>query len=122
MASADELETARWEYYRKHLPPAVRIKKWSLLVHETGDGPAFYHQDLVDRVEEIEKSVLTDGNFLLERTTVRCFWKRFDDVVGASDGCETHYVLVELHSNGNFHGHPVTWNDLKKKGAKGEGN
>jgi len=122
MASANQWATPRWQYYKKHLPPNPRTKSWKDLVRETGQRghKGYYHQDFLGQVEELETQALNGGILLSEEGPVRYYWAEFDRVIGASCGEETPFVLVEQHRSGPFHGHPVTWEELKRKGVRDE--
>src|SRR5262249_28188298 len=63
---------------------------------------------------------LNEGILRSEEGPVRYYWTEFDRIIGASCGEETPFVLVEHHQSGPFHGHPVTWEELKRKGARDE--
>lgn len=88
LAKGDAWAEPRWQPYKKHLPPSSRTKKWSQLVRETGQGrnPAFYHQDLLGQIEELEMTCRREGHVLGERGPIRSYWLEFGHVIGASRG------------------------------------
>lgn len=94
------------------------------MVAETGERghKGYYHQKLVGQrqIEALEMRCLSDGRFLYERGPVRYYWFDYGEIIGASKGEQTTYVLIEYHQNGNVHGHPVTWQELRDKGANDE--
>jgi hypothetical protein len=112
----------RWYRYRKHLPPGPNIKTWKQLVKASGEGArvGYYHQQLVGQVQALETEALENGRLLSDDGITRYFWHEFDQVIGAALGEETRFLLVEQHVTGDFHGHPVLWSELKRKGAKDE--
>jgi hypothetical protein len=58
---------------------------------------------------------------LYEAYPTRYYWCRFSRCIGASQGEETEFILVEHNaSTGDVHGHPVTRRELKKKGLSDE--
>lgn len=122
LANADQWSPPRWQYYKKHLPPDSRVKKWELLVRETKERGhrGYYHPDFRDQIQTLETIAFNNGEFLSQRGPVRCYWHKFDHVIGASQGETTAFVLIEYHQDGWYHGHPVTWQELKKKGAINE--
>lgn len=120
MKDHDAWTERKWLPYRKHLPPSIKTKDWESLVRETAERghKGYYHHDLIGRIEEIETLCLEKGRFLYQRTTIRYYWMEFDHITGASSGRSTRFLLVEHHRSGHFHGHPVTWEELKSKGAR----
>jgi hypothetical protein len=88
-------------------------------VRETGanDAPAFYHQKWLASVEWLETQTLIEGTLLSDSGIKRYYWAEFGEVIGASRGEETKFILVEHHVGGHFHGHPVTWEELRDEGA-----
>lgn len=122
LANADSWATPYWQFYRKHLPPNPRTKRWGQLVRETAvrGHPAYYHQNYLGRIEQLEMDCFQNGAFLYESGPVRYYWHECDEVIGASCGEETYFVLIEYHQSGCVHGHPVTWQELEDKGAKDE--
>lgn len=91
-------------------------------MRETGTRghKSYYHQKLRSDVEQLETEALQKGKLLSDDGTVRYYWYEFDQIIGAACGEETRFLLVELHITGPFHGHPVVWAELKKKGAQDE--
>ena len=91
-------------------------------MRETGERghKSYYHQELRTQVEALETEALRNGRLLSDDGTVRYFWHEFDRNIGAAWGEETPFLLVEHHITGPFHGHPVAWTELKKKGANDE--
>jgi len=122
LATADDWAEPRWIEYRKHLPPNPERKKWAQVVKETAQPghTSYYHPDMLGQIDRLELACQTDGLLLAERGPVRYYWCQFDGVIGASRGVETAFLLVEHHITGDLHGHPVTWDELKKKGARDE--
>jgi hypothetical protein len=117
LASADQWATPRWQRYPKHLSPSQRKKPWAQVVQETRERshPSYYHPDFLGRIEELETTTINDGKLLYEDYPVRYFWHEFGQIIGASCGEETKFVLVEWYVTGQFHGHPVTRKELDKK-------
>ena len=102
------------------MPPGERVKSWDRLVRETRQRghPSYYHPSLVGRIEEIEMRCLREGRLFSEVYPTRYYWMEFGFVVGASRGEETRFLLVEHDaSSGDVHGHPVTRDELARKGA-----
>jgi hypothetical protein len=122
LSNADQWAKPVWQPYKKHLPPNQRKKLWAQVVRETREPghKGYYHPDFLGNIENLETSALERGHSLYEEGPVRYFWVEFVETIGASRGEETTLVLVEWHRNGYFHGHPVTWEELKRKGANDE--
>jgi hypothetical protein len=124
LSTANQWAPPVWKYYKKHLPPDARTKGWGQLVRETGESghKGYYHTDLRGEIEALEtlalESAIRLGRLLSEVWPKRYYWFEFDRIIGASRGEETRFVLVEHHQCGDFHGHPVTWEELKKRGAR----
>ena len=119
----DEWASPVWEaLYDKH-HPEPRLP-WREVVRSTGErgGIAKYgpHGEVtVEYIERIEmETVRMADHELLPRCkpTVRAFWRKMDQRVGASNGEVTEYVYVEWHLNGSVHGRPMTKKDLEKRG------
>jgi hypothetical protein len=98
-------------------------KAWSEIVASTGKrgGKAKYgpHPRVTeDKIQEIEMSTVSGQGTELSRPKdhVRAFWRKLDEIIGASKGQETRYVYVEYHLNGAVHGYPITEDELKAKG------
>ena len=102
--------------YKKHRPPPRW--PWPRIVAATKHGPAYYHPDLVNQIEELEMLCVREGEEFGGHAFVRDFWRMFDFVVGASKGAETRYVFAEWSSEGHVHGRPITAEELRKKGAR----
>ncbi len=74
-------------------------------------------------IERLEMSCVEgEGREILPhpKPNVRMFWRELDDLgfpVGASQGAETDFLYVEYNSSGPVHGRPMTWNELRAKGA-----
>jgi hypothetical protein len=111
-----EWQEPTWLSYRKHRPPPGL--SWAEIVWATKEGPAFYHPNVVGRIEELEMLCVRTGEELGGHAFVRDFWLRFDFVVGASKGEETHYFLAEWASSGDVHGRPISAEELRRKGAR----
>jgi hypothetical protein len=122
LATNDAWTKKTWKYYKKHIPPNQRTKKWEHLVRETAERghKGYYHPSLIGQIQNMETKALDEGKALHEHGPVRYCWLEFADVIGASEGQETKFLLVEHHQAGDFHGHPVTWDELKNKGVKDE--
>jgi hypothetical protein len=122
LPNADQWNTPVWQYYKKHLPPSERTKPWAHVVRETRDRShkSYYHPAFLGRIEELETTTLHNGILLYEDGPVRYYWREFEEIIGASCGEVTMFILVECHMTGPFHGHPVTWEELRKKGASDE--
>ncbi len=119
-----------WKHHPRYNEP------WSRVVKETGKNPqsnARYHPSLtLLAIEELEMSVFGEAgevdqeagwNEILprSRSNVRMFWREFTELehsVGASRGVETKFVLVKYDMSGTLHGHPITRNELIRKGAE----
>ena len=39
---------------------------------------------------------------------VRLYFRKFNDIIGASSGKKTNYILVVHEASGDVHGYPVT--------------
>ena len=70
----------RWRYYKKHIPPNPRTKKWSRVVRDTGtpDHNSYYHQDIAARIEEYEMACFRAQRLLLEDYPTRYYWGKFE--------------------------------------------
>jgi len=78
----------------------------------------YYHPDVVAEIESLEMRCRHEGRELpYNGGPTRYYWLKFDRVIGASKGEETHYLLIGHALSGQVHGHPVTWQELKDKGA-----
>jgi hypothetical protein len=117
----EEWAEPRWESYPKHLPPPASRKEWAQVVRDTArkGHKGYYHQNLIAEIEDLEMRCRREGQQLpYARGPTRYYWLKLDRVVGASKGEETHYLLVEHAISGEVHGHPMTWQELKEKGAE----
>jgi len=109
-----------WQPWKKHIPPREATSRWDEFIERTArkGSPSYYHPELGSKIRELETDCLMTGTPLEPSIpTKRYYWKRFDREVGASDGESTHFILVEHLISGEFHGHPRTWRELKRKGA-----
>ena len=105
-----------WVPYRKHRPlPGL---SWDEVVAASKEGPAYYHPDLVDRIEELEMRCIRLGQQIGQHSAIRDYWIELAEVVGASKGKETRYVFAEWHQTGPVHGRPITRDELRRKGAR----
>jgi len=92
-------------------------------VRDTGapDHSSYYHQDLVARIKKYEMACFDAQQLLFEDYPTRYYWGKFNRIVGASDGQEKPFVIVEHDaSTGEVHGHPVTRQELHEKGVSYE--
>jgi len=108
----------RWVDYPKHVPPP-RVP-WTKLVEDSRDQVSYYHRDFRTPAarRRLENKCIREGNcFRNEEGGKRCFYLISERVVGASAGEETSYLYVEV-VNDEFHGWPITPNELRKKGAE----
>ena len=90
------------------------------MVRDTGapDHNSYYHQDIVAQIEKYEMACFSAQQLLLEDYPTRYYWGKFKRIVGASEGQETPFMLVEHNaSTGEVHGHPVTRQELHEKGV-----
>jgi hypothetical protein len=112
-----------WEFYEKHRPPSRNAEDWPKWVEQTGrpKHKSYYHYELwPESISECELKAVLEGVFLSRHGPVKYYWYEHDRVIGASNGEETKFGLAEYHQAGYVHGHPVTWQELKKKGARDE--
>ena len=119
-----------YDHGRKHHP--VYEVDWRDVVRGMREGrksPARYHPSMTTEVIrhlemgmiETNEDGVTVGATEIEprpNPNVRLFWREFNDTVGASNGEETRFVLVEYSQSGSVHGRPITWTELQRKGAR----
>ena len=110
-----------WDERRKHVPPPGI--PWDDLVEETAQSkaPSLYHLTYANSHarRELEFDCVTRGTQIKEvPNSKRCFYKRMEQVVGASEGKETFYVYAEWSISGAVHGRPISEDELRKKGVK----
>ncbi len=61
------------------------------------------------------------GQLVSEDYPTRYYWVKFKRVIGASEGEQTPFMLVEHNaSTGDVHGHPITRKELHDKGISYE--
>jgi hypothetical protein len=104
-----DVRNCHWaDYYRKHqTPPRLRDATTGDIDLETEEGrPSLYYPSVAQL--EVEESVLTQGFYVrsAKRATI-CKVREFGDLLGASEGQPSRWVLVEV-TNGEFHGRPIT--------------
>ena len=119
-------------YSRKHRKPSKRSRQmWdrSILAASTqGEGEdAVYDPNLTARdIEQIEMDCVRNalsalgrapGELRLDICHVRRFYVRLGNIIGASEGIKTDYILVQYENNGSVHGRPVTAAYLRSRGA-----
>jgi pyocin large subunit-like protein len=93
---------------------------WKNIVKGTKHGDAKYIQNLNTKdIEKLERKVWDNG-VKIEQNGKTVSIMEFDDVIGASSGKETNYVMVEM--SGDFiHGRPIdatTYKKLLKKSSE----
>jgi len=89
-------------------------------VRETGapGHNSYYHQDIRDQIEAHEMACFNAQRLVSEDYPTRYYWCKFGRVIGASEGQQTPFILVEHDaSTGDVHGHPVTRQELHDKGV-----
>jgi hypothetical protein len=115
--------------HRRRGPRQLKMWDRSILTAQTGtpDQPSLYDPNLTDQqISLLEMACVPGSNawqsnvaIELPRTLphVRMFYRRHDQIVGASNGKRTEYIIVKYNSDGSVHGYPVTSDYLKSKGA-----
>lgn len=115
-----EWQVACWEERIFRHRPSNNVE-WQVIVKQTGDGKkprAMYMQGLtLGRQRIMEMGAVVDGLGMElprdKRATVRRFVQQFDEIIGASLGEQTTWMLVEYHQAGAVHGRPVLLSELK---------
>jgi RHS repeat-associated protein len=113
--ATDVTDNVKWlDHAHKHM--ASSNLPWKDVVKGTKHGNAKYIQNLNSNdIRELETKVWKEG-IKIEQNGKSYSIMKFDDVVGASSGKETHYVQVE-YSGGFIHGRPIDesrYNELIK--------
>jgi hypothetical protein len=110
----------RWNSYnRKHR--ASNAVTWEQIVAATGrkNYPSKYVQAMSDEWQEfLETECVTPENLIAEEGSIRSYFKKFNGVIGASNGTETQYVYVEHLNAGDFHGYPISIDKLRARGVR----
>ncbi len=92
----------------KHFPE--KNKSWKEIVASTKSGPAKYSQE-IESIEAFEREAWNSGIPVTNGKNWKV--KKYDYIIGASNGKETQYVRIE-NSGGTNHGHPITEAEYKK--------
>ncbi len=99
--------------YRKH--PVVRV--WNKrAVERTKNGPAVFKPGLPSTPQQYammydDKKVSHPIPAGSDPYDVFLYWLKFDYIVGASRGTETHYILIKRDS-GKVHARPISEHEL----------
>ena len=120
-----EWQLPRWVTRDKHHARGVISEEEAMKRSDGRDGEATY---LISRAEAkiLELSAiqnpfpdLPNPNEIEPRKTnmVRHFWVSADRTIGASRGELTRFVYVVYSISGEFHGYPVTSDELRQKGV-----
>jgi hypothetical protein len=78
---------------------------------------AQFDPNLTDgQIERMEIEATTgEGIQIQDRCHKRTFYRRINQIIGASAGEHTVYIFVEYHNTGAVHGRPMTWNEIEAK-------
>lgn len=84
----------------------------------TANGPAKYSQTITEpEQQQMELSCIAQESPFRGDNTVRRFWMDAGKMIGASNGEETRYIMVEWKNSGEIHGRPISLSELRRKGA-----
>jgi hypothetical protein len=100
-----------WVGCTKHRP--IIGTPWAQVRAGTNQGNkvAKYHENMTDDdIEAIEMSFAEPEDLIYERTCVRYYYARSSGgaIIGASNGQDTAFVLIQRHQTGDVHGYPET--------------
>jgi hypothetical protein len=97
---------------------------WNRVVRGTNDPkkkpvaryiPSLSHDDI--RQMEFDCVQADQGTPRPIAPNKRGLWRKMPQVIGASLGQETCFIYVELMQSGDYHGRPITADELKEKGV-----
>jgi hypothetical protein len=95
-------------------------QKWadSELARWTTHNDSVYSPYLTrDTIERIEMETVQGQGVEINVAAphFRRFYRRFDGMIGASEGKKTQYILVQWNRDGTVHGYPVTERYLRQQ-------
>ena len=92
----------------KHFPD--KNKSWNNIVKSTKNGPAKYSLE-IKNIEIFERDAWKKGTPVTNGKNWKV--KKYDKIIGATEGKETQYVRIENSAN-TIHGHPISESEYVK--------